>query len=195
MKLRKSKKKKERCWVNFKYEAIHAYCFICGMIGHGEYFCDRVFDIPLENIEKPYGAWLRADPRRKTHTMGTKSLRNGGGVQEKNSGEKGEPVTDKDSPERAVETHQLVTKSGIIDHSSKIVKGEVPGIVKGNTERNKQIETYQPHIQNLNMNEEGENSGLDSLIVVDPKRHRMTLDQDKNFIYGPGPIHGHGSTV
>lgn len=26
------------CWVNFKYEGIPTFCFICGMIGHSDKF-------------------------------------------------------------------------------------------------------------------------------------------------------------
>lgn len=74
MRLRKSEK--EWCWENYKYEAIPTFCFICGIVRHGERFSDRAFDNPFESIEKPYGAWLRADPRRRTHTMGSKWLRN-----------------------------------------------------------------------------------------------------------------------
>lgn len=76
MKLRKSEKK--WCWLNFQCEAIPTFCFICGMIGHGQRFSDKIFDTPVYKIEKPYGPWLRADSRRKIHTMGTKWLRNGG---------------------------------------------------------------------------------------------------------------------
>lgn len=96
MKLRKSDK--EWCWVNFKYEAIPTFCFICGMIGHGERFCDRIFDRPIEHIERPYGAWLRADPRLRTHTMGAKWLRSGGGAHVKSSDGKCGDVSDKESP-------------------------------------------------------------------------------------------------
>ncbi|KAK1363579.1 hypothetical protein POM88_039140 [Heracleum sosnowskyi] len=85
MKLKKSGN--EWCWVNFQYESIPTFCFICGIIGHGEKFCDKIFDTPIENIEKPYGPWLRADPRRKTHTMGARWLRSGGSSQARNSGE------------------------------------------------------------------------------------------------------------
>lgn len=74
MKLKKSEE--NWCWVNFKYEEIPTFCFICGMIGHGEKFCDKLFEMPMENIDKPYGAWLRAEPKKKTHTMGSKWSRN-----------------------------------------------------------------------------------------------------------------------
>lgn len=63
MKLKKSAK--EWCWVNFKYESIPTFCFICGMIGHGERFCEKVFDTDIDKIEKPYGPWLRAESRKK----------------------------------------------------------------------------------------------------------------------------------
>lgn len=76
MKLRKSQS--EWCWVNFRYEGIPTFCFICGMIGHGEKFCEKIFYTPLEEVEKPCGAWMRAEPRRRNHTMGAKWLRQGG---------------------------------------------------------------------------------------------------------------------
>lgn len=41
-------------------------------------FCEKLFDTPLDKIEKPYGAWKCAEPRRKLHTMGAKWLRPGG---------------------------------------------------------------------------------------------------------------------
>lgn len=58
------------CWANFKYEGVPTICFICGLICHEEKFCERLFDTSLELIEKPYGSWMRAEPRRRTHTMG-----------------------------------------------------------------------------------------------------------------------------
>ncbi|KAK1370804.1 hypothetical protein POM88_036896 [Heracleum sosnowskyi] len=36
-------------------------------------------DEAKEEIEKPYGAWMRADPRRKSYSLGSKWLRRGGG--------------------------------------------------------------------------------------------------------------------
>lgn len=78
MKLKKSES--IWCWANFKYEGVPTFCFICGMIGHGEKFCERLFETPEDKIEKPYGAWMRADPRRKSYSMGSKWLRQGGGA-------------------------------------------------------------------------------------------------------------------
>lgn len=76
MKLRKSQT--VWTWVNFKYKGIPTFCFICGMIGHGEKFCERLFETSAEEIEKPYGVRMKAKPRRCNHTMSSKWLRQGG---------------------------------------------------------------------------------------------------------------------
>lgn len=53
------------------------FCFICGLMGHNEKFCYKIFDTLLESIEKPYGMWMKAKPRRRNHTIGSKWLRQG----------------------------------------------------------------------------------------------------------------------
>lgn len=68
------------CWVNFKYEGVPTFCFICGMVGHGEKFCAKIFDTPLDKIEKPYGVWMKAEPKRRNYTIGAKWLRKGGRI-------------------------------------------------------------------------------------------------------------------
>ncbi|KAL8106993.1 hypothetical protein AgCh_023700 [Apium graveolens] len=87
MKLKKSEE--NWCWVNFKYEAIPTFCFFCGIIGHGEKFCNKMFDLPEGSIERPYGAWLHAEPKRKMHTMGARWLRNPGSAQSMYTGDGG----------------------------------------------------------------------------------------------------------
>lgn len=61
--------------MNFKYEDVPTFGFICGLIGHSD---AKLFDVQGEDIEKPYGSWMRADPKRRSHTMGNKWLRSGG---------------------------------------------------------------------------------------------------------------------
>lgn len=75
MKLRRSKS--QWCWANFKYEGIFTFCFICGIIGHGKKFCEKIFNTPMESIPKPYGVWMRAEPRRRNYASGAKWLRQG----------------------------------------------------------------------------------------------------------------------
>lgn len=46
MKLKKNED--QCCWVNFKYEGAPIFCFICGMIGHSDKFCEKLFETPME---------------------------------------------------------------------------------------------------------------------------------------------------
>lgn len=110
MKLKKSED--YWCWVNFKYEAIPTFCFICGMVGHGEKFCEKLFEGPGENIEKAYGSWLRADPRRKSHTMGSRWLRNPASVQATISGGNDGGNSEKGKPAIGAELQQTSTIHG-----------------------------------------------------------------------------------
>lgn len=119
------------------------------MIGHGEQFCDRIFDSPIEKIEKPYGVWLRADPRRKMHTMGSKWLRNGGDFQARNSGEKSGMAPDKPIPEKSDQAQQYSMKSGADGLAIIGDKGEIQGTIQGNKERSNQSEIYQFQVQNF----------------------------------------------
>ena len=64
------------CCVQFKYEDLPTFCFICGVLGHSERFCDRLFTTPKEQILKPYGLFLKAAPHRRNHTIGDRWLRN-----------------------------------------------------------------------------------------------------------------------
>lgn len=64
-------------WINFKYENVPTFCFICGIIGHSERFCGRLFDVPETDIVKPYGSWMRASFKGHVKPIGAKWLRLG----------------------------------------------------------------------------------------------------------------------
>lgn len=83
MKIRKSGN--EWQWINFKYENVPTFCFICGIIGHSEKFCGRLFDLPEGEITKPYGAWMRAPFRRQTRMIGAQWLRTETGEMDRNN--------------------------------------------------------------------------------------------------------------
>lgn len=76
MKLRKSGN--EWVWITFKYENVHVFCFICGLLGHSDKFCSQLFEKPENEIVRPYGIWMRAPLRRQTKLIGAKWLRTGG---------------------------------------------------------------------------------------------------------------------
>lgn len=62
-------------WVNFKYERLPTFCFICGVIGHSDRFCHKLFDESAENIAKPYGMFMKAPDRRNNKHIGARWLR------------------------------------------------------------------------------------------------------------------------
>lgn len=62
-------------WVNFRYENVPMFCFICGIVGHSEKYCSKLFEHEAEEIPKPYGAWLRAPFRGQVKPIGAKWLR------------------------------------------------------------------------------------------------------------------------
>lgn len=64
-------------WVNFKYENVPTFCFICGIVGHSEKFCSKLFEVAEGDITKPYGSWMRAPFRKQIKPIGAKWLRNG----------------------------------------------------------------------------------------------------------------------
>ncbi|KAF4355912.1 hypothetical protein G4B88_011636 [Cannabis sativa] len=65
-------------WANFKYERAPTFCFICGIIGHSERFCVKLFDKPLDQIVKPYGEFMRAKFQNRKQNIGAKWLRTRG---------------------------------------------------------------------------------------------------------------------
>lgn len=61
-------------WVDFKYERLPNFCFLCGLLGHTDRYCQLQFEMNTHEAEKPYGTWLRASGRRSQPSLGQRWL-------------------------------------------------------------------------------------------------------------------------
>ncbi|KAK1372281.1 hypothetical protein POM88_028474 [Heracleum sosnowskyi] len=131
---------------------------------------DTRWCLVVDQIKRPYGSWMRAEPRRRNHTIGSKWLRMGG-VSPANN-------TTADSDDKVVTEIDASSlsqggKSGISADRNKqdtmLVSGEKHGDI---SDINKSL---------LSKNQEGNTHETlaiaevenHDLLVIDPKRRRM----------------------
>ena len=62
--MRIKKPNSDLIWVEFRYERLTFFCFICGCLGHKNRKCGKIYDFPNGNIPKPFGCWMKASTRR-----------------------------------------------------------------------------------------------------------------------------------
>lgn len=181
-KMKLKKKGGEWVWVNFKYEHAPTFCFICGIIGHSEHFCPKLFEQDVDIAERPYGAWLRAAPKRASLNFGSKWLRQ-------------EPVMSK-KPEKGVDSDMQVAEDG--DNSeqqsgtqiggSGKKSGEISGICSARENfENSNVTTFMQLDGNIVTKNDTvvshleENQGShEELLIIDPKRRRTDLGNKEN---------------
>uniref|UniRef100_A0A7N2MYZ4 Uncharacterized protein n=1 Tax=Quercus lobata TaxID=97700 RepID=A0A7N2MYZ4_QUELO len=61
----------EKTWVNFKYERLPSFCYVCGFLGHDEKHCPNFSCNP--DSPKQYEEWLRATGSQKSSADRQKS--------------------------------------------------------------------------------------------------------------------------
>ena len=65
-------------WVNFRYERLPTFCFICWVLGHADSTCNLLFENPDGFTERAYGIWIRANANTRGAALsGAKWLHNG----------------------------------------------------------------------------------------------------------------------
>lgn len=160
------------CWVNFKYEGAPTFRFICGLIGHSDKFCEKLFETPMELIERPYGVWMRAEPRRRSHTIGAKWLRPGGifsvnaavvddGVNQSNEVGGKNGIILSDSNKSGMQLDNMELKRRI---SAGMIQGN--SLAKDKQEQDPETKTQGFQNQKAENNKEGDSN---EILVIDTK--------------------------
>lgn len=65
-------------WVTCKYERLGDFCFTCGLMSHTERYCSKFLEKGSGEIDREWGSWLRAPPRRMAGPVKSKFLREDG---------------------------------------------------------------------------------------------------------------------
>ena len=55
--------------VHFQYERLGFFCYLCGLIGHTDVFCPRLFQESEQEVKAEWGAWLKAPVRRHAQVV------------------------------------------------------------------------------------------------------------------------------
>ncbi|KAK2353425.1 hypothetical protein QL285_091046 [Trifolium repens] len=75
------------CVVTFKYEKLGIFCFLCGIMGHGENRCEVRYSMEQDDGRRGWSADIRADSRRQGGRLSSRWLREeNGGRGEENGG-------------------------------------------------------------------------------------------------------------
>ena len=167
-------------WINFKYERLGTFCFVCGMLGHSDRDCIIVYKNPDKVVERAYGVWLRAPSKNASKfNTGAKWLRN---------------MHDMNSPASTMSGHGT---SANMEHEGSQAFGkfmEVDGVVRVIHGESGRIEIKS---RETRMHDKGElisqtdqqnqlsiNQGTDNMerdaVVVDLKRKRVEQMLDGN---------------
>ncbi|KAM6583826.1 hypothetical protein CsatB_010828 [Cannabis sativa] len=184
------RKNGQTCTVQFKYEDLPTFCFICGVLGHSERFCDRLFDTPAELIKKMFDLSLKAAPRRRQHTIGSPWLRSGANYRGPVTGGGESTQAGVSRNIHGEENNQgLIANLHNIGNPQQIIRGDVPHFVE------KDPKAKDKSIQGGNDVASEVILSNNALLVVENKRRRTDVAKELGeSVDGPNtPLVGLGN--
>lgn len=165
----------EWSWINFKYERLGTFCFVCGTLGHMERDCNIVYANPGREIERAYGTWLRAPNRNSKINTGARWLRNGGGGGSVYSG----GSSSVEGREDMEKDKAKFTEANGVRHENREADGVVIVSARNQGYGNKDKD-------GLNSKNVNEILSERETVIMDPKRRRVECGlEEKN----DGPAH------
>lgn len=163
-------------WINFKYERLSSFCFVCGKIGHSDRDCSVVYANPEKLIERAYGVWLRAPTRSNKIGAGARWLRNANaGPNQKEAGNPSHATSNTSHGDGGRGPKFMEVDGGMMreisgdDEAVRIVSRDKGDKIIINSEQN------QREVVENDLN-------LDDRVILDPKRKRIEEDLQENAI-------------
>lgn len=165
----------EWSWLNFKYERLSMFCFVCGLLGHSDRDCEVVYANSEKTVERAYGVWLRAPNKSaKTQNIGAKWLRNGSdGAQTWQSGSMVETSDGQGSRTREA---NFTEEDGVVREKSGVT--DMVRVTDRITRDRGDIGDFQMTENMEIVKGAGEFDG-NEMVVVDSKRKRVDTAQQK----------------
>lgn len=164
-------------WINFKYERLSTFCFVCGILGHSERDCNVVYANPGKEVERAYGTWLRAPGRNIKNATGARWLRNGGGGQQWTGGATKANFSGKNNDKEDLQARFQESEGIVSEYHGD--QGEIRVIAKNQEFNNN---------SNLNMVGLENEKNQETNIVFDTKRRRVEINE---ILSENGPVNMH----
>lgn len=157
-------------WLNFKFERLGTFCFVCGILGHTDRECPIIYANPEAEVERAYGVWLRAPSRNVKNNTGARWLRNaeGGSSWAGNGGGWRQQSTEGGSN---LEMTRFTERDGVV----REIRGDRGAVTILSRDEG-------------DIDKDGDNSNLNGMpdkenIILEAKRRRKDTDR---VILGPG---------
>lgn len=152
-----------------QFERLPSFCFFCGIIGHSEQACEKLYDNPSAEVNPLlYGLHLRASAKKSTVVNGSRWIRQGCRRPAKAAGGVDSIQVDSASSHLGKSLNNPINSG--INNADQIP--ELVGLSK-NVKVNKG--SYDKSDSLINGNEDGNIEDQDGKFVLDSKRKRIEV--------------------